>query len=483
VIIATSGEKGRGGPVSKRTKIVLAIIGALVLGLGAVVAFGLASAAAEVETGVARTDTLSVRLIVSGELAAGQRVDVYAGTQGIVESVAVEDGDIVEEGDVLATIEAEALKAQVAQAKAAVAQANAGLAQANAGLAQANGQKGTVAAAIKAAEAAVTAAKSGLSSATKVRDASKDARDTAKAALDAANPADPIAYSAAEQAFLQADIAYQQAKVGVDAANVQLAQAKSGLTQAKAPGVTEGIRAARDGVTAAQASVAAARAGLALAEQSLADATITAPIGGKVEIAPTPADAAAMATGGGTSSLAKGSVVAPGSPVFSIINPNAMVLKLNVDESEVGKLQLGQKATVTLNAFPGEVFPAEVTRIGNKAGSTLTGGTVFPVELSIVSDSVELKVGMKGDATVTISEETSALTIPIRALFSEGTEDFVFVVDDEGVLTKTVIEIGTMTDAAAEVKAGLQGGEIVAFAGEANLVDGMKIEPTAEPSE
>ena len=470
--------------MSKRTKLILGIIGVLVVGLGGVLAFGLTTATAEVETGVAQTDTLSVKLIVSGEVASGLSVDVFAGTQGIVESVEIEDGDEVAAGDVLATLETDALKAQVDQARAAVAQANAGLAQARAGLAQANGQKGAVAAGIKAAETALSAAKNGLDSAVKLRDAAKDARALAKAALDAANPMDPVAYAAAQQAYAEADMAYQQARGGVDAARVQVAQAESGLAQAKSASVNEGIKAARDGVSAAEASVAAAKAGLSLAEQSLADAEIVAPISGKVEIAPTAADAAAAASGGTVqSSLAAGSVITPGAPVFTVVDPAAMTFELKVDESEVGKLQLGQVATITLNAFPGAEFAAEVTRIGNRAGSTLTGGTVFPVELSITGDTTELKAGMKGDATITISEETSALTIPIQALFSEGAEDFVYVVDAEGVLSKTTVEIGTLTDAAAEVLSGLSGGETVAFAGSTNLMDGMRVKAATSAGE
>lgn len=458
--------------MTKKTKIVLGIAAAVVAVAAVAGGLVLGAEAPEVMTENASNQALTVTTMASGEVVTGTKVDVYAGTQGIVASVEVEDGQAVKKGDVLATLETDGAEMQLAQARSGLSQAQSALAQAKAG-------KTSAAAGLTAARASLSAAKTGLASARSSYAMSQTAVATAEATIAALNPAtQPVEYAAAQAALAQAKGSLEQANAAVAQAKAGVAQAEAGLAQAKAG------TAASAGVTAAQDAVAAARKGVDVARKALADTTITAPADGVVTVVQDAAVASAAAAGqsAGISELSAGSVVAPGSPVFTIYNPDALSFSATVDESEAGGIEVGQNATVTLNAFPGETFTGKVTSVGSKAAMTLTGGTVFPIEVALEDSDLAVKVGMKGDVDIELAVQQNALVVPIGALFSEGSSDYIFVMGDDFVLTKTAVVIGTMTDQQVEIIEGIAAGDTVALAGDVTLLDGMKITPAIASS-
>lgn len=458
--------------MTKKTKIVLGIAAAVVAVAAVAGGLVLGAEAPEVMTENASNQALTVTTMASGEVVTGTKVDVYAGTQGIVASVEVEDGQAVKKGDVLATLETDGAEMQLAQARSGLSQAQSALAQAKAG-------KTSAAAGLTAARASLSAAKTGLASARSSYAMSQTAVATAEATIAALNPAtQPVEYAAAQAALAQAKGSLEQANAAVAQAKAGVAQAEAGLAQAKAG------TAASAGVTAAQDAVAAARKGVDVARKALADTTITAPADGVVTVVQDAAVASAAAAGqsAGISELSAGSVVAPGSPVFTIYNPDALSFSATVDESEAGGIEVGQNATVTLNAFPGETFTGKVTSVGSKAAMTLTGGTVFPIEVALEDSDLAVKVGMKGDVDIELAVQQNALVVPIGALFSEGSNDYIFVMGDDFVLAKTAVVIGTMTDQQVEIIEGIAAGDTVALAGDVTLLDGMKITPAIASS-
>jgi len=129
---------------------------------------------------------------------------------------------------------------------------------------------------------------------------------------------------------------------------------------------------------------------------------------------------------------------------------------------------------VTLDAFPGDTFASQVTRLNPVAQATATGGTVFEVEVLLEDTGKDILIGMKGDATIKVSSQQGALTIPVEALFSEGGTDYVYVVDGT-TLSKTEITVGATTDTDVEVLSGLEEGQIVALSGSTQYTDGMTV--------
>ena len=88
-----------------------------------------------------------------------------------------------------------------------------------------------------------------------------------------------------------------------------------------------------------------------------------------------------------------GAVVSPGTPMFEIVNINSLKLSVLVDESQVGKIQLGQQVAINVNVLPEDSFSGRITFIAPKSDASLN----FPVEIE-VQNRGNLKAGMYATA-------------------------------------------------------------------------------------
>jgi len=474
-----------------KKRIVWAVVGVL-FALGVIVGyFAVQGIGVPVNTVKAEAGDVVITVFATGAITSGESKDVYPETQGLIKTVDVSEGDIVEEGTILATLDDVAAQAQLSQAEAALAQARSGLSQAEAGRDQAAASQAQANAGVTAAQAALDSARAGLDTARDTQTISRDARNSARDTVrsmrsSGAATADPVAFAQAEAALQQAEATLEQARGGVTQARGGVTQAEAALAQARAG--RDAARAVETGsvITAAQAAVEAAQDGVALAEATLEATIIRAPKDGMVLFAPTAVSAAAMGTGitptSGTE-LATGSAVAPGSPLFTIVNESALSFTAEVDEVDVRRLSVGQTAEVTLSAYSGRTFRAEISAISNTAKPTVTGGTVFDVELTFAEELPGIRIGMRGDTSIEIETLAGVLTIPIDAWFSEGGESFVYKIDEENRLVKVPIVTGASTEFVVEIGDGLSEGDTVVIAGGAGaaLEEGLPVMPTATP--
>jgi len=489
--------------VSSRTKVIAAVVALVVIGgIVAFVAFGGPGAAIEVETVMVEQSDLSVTVTASGRVESGVRADVFPPTAGVLAEVRVSEGQSVTRGTVLAVLDTGPLEL-------AVAQAEAGLAQAEAGLAAVDDQAPTsadVAAARAATDAAWKAYRSAQAAAAAVSDAApseadlaaaaaatsaaKGGYDQAVAAYDAAKaaaeamptPENLAAVRAAEAARDQAYAAY----LGARAAEQQARSVDLSSQQAAADAGVEQAYAAYLGAKAQQAkledldlsvqrraarqAVEQARDALALAESNLANAALVAPIDGVVLFNP-------LGTPAADGTIPKAAVdagVAPQAAPFTVVQLDAVRFTADVDEVDVDLVEEGMKATVRLDAFADRSFETTVSAIMPAATLTPTGGTVFPVYLSLASADARVLIGMKGDATIEVSREEAVTRIPIEALFDEGGETFVYVVEN-GRLARTAVEVGVLTETSAEILSGVSPGDEVALSSATEFEDGMPV--------
>ena len=119
--------------MSSRTKVILAVVALAVVGgvTYAVASGGVGGAAVAVETATVEEEDLAVTVTAAGRVQSGIRADVFPPAAGTLAEVSVEDGDLVREGTVLATMDTEPLEAQVKQAQAGLAAAESQLAAVN----------------------------------------------------------------------------------------------------------------------------------------------------------------------------------------------------------------------------------------------------------------------------------------------------------------------------------------------------------------
>lgn len=149
--------------------------------------------------------------------------------------------------------------------------------------------------------------------------------------------------------------------------------------------------------------------------------------------------------------------VTPATATFSIVDPNSIYFKSKIDQEDVPKIKVGDKTTIKLDSFPDQTFESKITYI---AFTPVSGesSTVYEVrfELPTANDQLLYRLGMDGDAVISLKEIDNALTIPIDSLHQEEEKTYVLVKQsNENILTKKYIKTGIETDTTVEVLEGL----------------------------
>ena len=166
----------------------------------------------------------------------------------------------------------------------------------------------------------------------------------------------------------------------------------------------------------------------------------------------------------------------PGTVLLTIADLSVMEAELEVDETDIGNLTLGQKAVVTVDAFAGKKFHGQVTEIGNSPIVKNAGteeATDFKVTITLSDPSVQLRPGLTADGEITTATRSNCLTVPIQALVvrdmskpeereklkkEEREKEGVFLVQNGKALFRAV-KTGIMGEMQIEVTQGLSGGE------------------------
>jgi RND family efflux transporter MFP subunit len=167
-----------------------------------------------------------------------------------------------------------------------------------------------------------------------------------------------------------------------------------------------------------------------------------------------------------------GSMVSPGTPIASIVDVSTLKLKLNVSESDIFALHLGDLVEVATDLYPGMTFAGRISAIGAKADEAHT----YPVEISISNRADHpLKAGMFGRVAFNPQSKRQALVVPRTAIVGGVKNPQVFVVQN-GVANLRQITVGGEVGTDVEVLKGLSLGETVVISGQNNLRDAMTVE-------
>lgn len=245
------------------------------------------------------------------------------------------------------------------------------------------------------------------------------------ATLDTSRLIDTVNQSKASLAAADAGVGEAQATIAQTKSNLDRLEQVYKLSGGKVPSRTELDSGRADysravaALRSAQAQVLQARAQLATAQTNLGKAQIHSPVTGVVlsrDIEPGQTVAASL-----------------NAPVLFTIAEDLAQMELDVlvDEADVGEVQAGQRATFTVDAFPGQTFPARIERVNvgaNSTGSesstsTASTGTVvaYTAVLSIDNSSLTLRPGMTATAEIVTREENNVMLVPNAALrFSPG---------------------------------------------------------------
>lgn len=251
----------------------------------------------------------------------------------------------------------------------------------------------------------------------------------------------------------------------------------------------------------AQYGVAQAQASLDEAEDRLSKTIIRAPIAGKIT---------RLNVEEGETVII-GTMNNPGSLILAISDLSVVEVVVQVDETDVPKIALGDSASVRIDAFPDETFVGRVTEIGNSAirppsqqAAGQQAAIDFEVVLTLDSTDAPLRPDLSATADVVTEMRRDVLAVPIIALTvrepkkeeadsaapasaardGEDTDvEGVFVVVD-GVVTFTQVEVGIAGQEYFEILSGVAEGDTVVagpYQRIRQLSDGDKVKQADEP--
>lgn len=186
---------------------------------------------------------------------------------------------------------------------------------------------------------------------------------------------------------------------------------------------------------------------------SLVSSTITAPISGTVaSLSLTPG----MAISGSTSSTDS---TTPSSKSYGTITlagtkPQAAV---SLSEIDITKASVGQKVTITLDAFPDKTFTGKVSAI-DTVGSVSSGVTSYPVTITFDSSVENMYPNMAVSATIITGVRDTVILVPSSAIQTTNGQSTVEVMKD-GKVSQVTVEVGESNDTQTEIVSGIQAGD------------------------
>lgn len=359
-----------------------------------------------------------VRVVVagSGQLQPWRTLEVRPEVQGILLSV-VEEGKAVKAGEVLAELDPDPFRRAWESARADLQRAEASLANARA---QGESSLASLQAGVKNAEVAYANAQASL--------------ETARRNLEATR----LLYQAggtSRQALWDAETAYANAQRALENARASLEAQREALRLRQAQ-LQEDLRAQ-------EAALSQARLALAEAQANLEKTRVRAPFAGVVL----------------SVSANPGAQVGPGTPLLTLGNLSAYALVLEVDETEIAKVRVGQRVDVTLEGLPGETFQGRVEAISPQ-GQVVNNIPVFKVTVRLPYDP-RLRPGMSADGEIVVEEARSVLVIPKRAVERVRGRAYVNVLLPDGSTDTVRVVLGPEDARMVAVLEGLKEGDQV----------------------
>lgn len=167
----------------------------------------------------------------------------------------------------------------------------------------------------------------------------------------------------------------------------------------------------------------------------------------------------------------KGQNVNPQTQVGLVVNMDKVKIILDIPEAHLPKISLGQKAGVSLDAYPDEVFKGVVSKISPVLDVDTRAA---PVEISVDNPKHILNSGMFARASLILTERKGVPVILKEGIIGRTPELYVFVIQDKKA-TLRKITLGIRSGQHYEVTSGLKEGDLVVILGQQRLRDGAEV--------
>jgi HlyD family secretion protein len=376
----------------------------------------------EVERG---SITLSVS--TTGRVVSNLDVDIKCRAGGEVISLPNDISDHVEKGKLILEIDPIYEQRKVDQATVSLSSSEAQLTQANISLTVAEESLKTdklrADASMKSAEARY---KDSLSKAERLKQ------------LLEKNLASQEEYDTAESSAIQAGTELENAKIRMEELKIE----------------EMSLDLKRQDVKLAEARVKNDTINLSDAEQRLKDTKVYAPISGVISTRDVQIgqiiSSAISNVGGGTT-------------IMTLSDLSRIFILASVDESDIGKVDVGQKAEITVDAFPGMHFFGNVMRIATK-GASSSNVVTFEVKIEVLSrNRKRLKPEMTANVEIIAEHMENIVIVPVEAIFRGQNGSIVTVLEPDGTEEERAVEKGITDGQFTEIKSGLAEGEKIKY--------------------
>ena len=167
------------------------------------------------------------------------------------------------------------------------------------------------------------------------------------------------------------------------------------------------------------------------------------------------------------SQIREGATVYSMQKIFTLPDMTKMQVKVNIHESLIKKIKMGQKAEIRIESFPSVVFVGTVTSVSQLADSTrpwMTGGVKQYPTVVKLDDLLgqDLKPGMTAEAKVLAGELNDVLVVPVQAVAEHKGEFYAFVKLPNGIEMRKV-KIGENNETHVQILDGLKEGDQLAL--------------------
>ena len=250
------------------------------------------------------------------------------------------------------------------------------------------------------------------------------------------------------------------------------------------------LDAAQANVSSAERRIDQARANVAAARDTLSKTTMVAPMDGIVTALPVEEGEVAVI----------GTMNNAGTKLLTIADMSVVEAVMEVDETDIPNVKVGQRANVTIDAYPNKTFSGLVTEVGSSpivrngglGGGSTTEAVNFEVKIQVENPPPDVRPGFSASADIITGTRSKVVAIPIQALIvrekpgsSAGKpkdEEGVFLHQD-GKATFIPVKTGLSGESSIEIISGLRPGQQIItgpFKALRDINDGSKVKEQKE---
>jgi multidrug resistance efflux pump len=165
--------------------------------------------------------------------------------------------------------------------------------------------------------------------------------------------------------------------------------------------------------------------------------------------------------------IQQGDQLMPGQWFMSIVDPSSMVVNANVNQVDVERMRIGQKARIKFDAYPDLVLTARVESVGGipkSGGARATYVKELPVRLKIDQTDPRVIPDLSVAVEILLDQVDSAVLAPLDGVFQDGDAEqpYVFIETPTGWQRRTV-QVGIKNTLMAEIRSGVKPGEVIAL--------------------